>query len=144
MSTNLGKTWKQMEGRPEYPKETGFKLNRIWQLVEGHPSQKGTMYAGIDEAGIFVSHDKGSTWNEITSLTDYRKKGKWFPGNGGLCLHTILIDPQNKNRIWVGISAVGVFRTTDAGQSWTPCNKGLPNMNNTGSDDPNAMYCIHK
>jgi photosystem II stability/assembly factor-like uncharacterized protein len=143
VTTNRGKTWKQVEGRPEYPKETGWKLNRIWQIVPGHPSDKGAMFCGIDEAGLFVSRDKGKSWTELSSLTRDPSRAKWFPGNGGLCLHTILIDPKDKNRMWVGISAVGVFRTTDGGNSWTPCNKGLPNLA-TGSDEPNAMFCIHK
>ncbi|HEY7091059.1 MAG TPA: hypothetical protein VH518_23380 [Tepidisphaeraceae bacterium] len=143
VTTNMGKTWKQLEGRPEYPKETGWELKRIWQLVPGHASDNGSIFAGVDVAGLFVSRDKGKTWTELSALTRDPSRAKWFPGNGGLCLHTILIDPKDKNRIWVGISAVGVFRTTDGGQSWTPCNKGLPGLP-TGSDDPAAMYCIHK
>ena len=144
VTTNLGKTWKQMEGRPEYPKDSGWQLKKIWQLVPGHPSDNGTIYAGVDEAGLFVSRDKGKNWAEVSALTQDRSRAKWFPGNGGLCLHTILIDPKDKNRIWVGISAVGVFRTTDGGQTWVPRNDGLPKMMETGSDDPNAVYCIHK
>jgi photosystem II stability/assembly factor-like uncharacterized protein len=143
VSDNLGKTWQQMEGRPEYPKETGFKLNRIWQLVPESKTNRNTIYAGIDEAGLFVSRDRGSTWSEVTGLTRDPGRAKWFPGNGGLCLHTILIDPKNKDRIWVGISAVGVFRTTDGGKTWTSHNDNLPNLA-TGSDEPDSMHCVHK
>lgn len=144
VTTNLGKTWKQLEGRPEYPKETGFELKKIWQIVPGHASEKNTMYAGVDEAGLFVSRDKGKSWKELAGLTQHRSRKKWFPGAGGLCLHTILVDPNDKNRIWVGISAVGVFRSLDGGETWEAKNVGLPNMSDTGSDDPDAVYCIHK
>lgn len=143
VTSNKGKTWKQLEARPEYPKESGFKLNKIWQLVSGNPSEKNTIYAGVDEAGLFVTRDGAKSWSELSALTRDPSRAKWFPGNGGLCLHTILIDPNDKNRIVVGISAVGVFKTADGGQSWKNCNRDLPALP-TGSDDKSVICCVHK
>jgi photosystem II stability/assembly factor-like uncharacterized protein len=141
-SEDLGKTWHQIEKGPAYSAESGFKLNRIWQ-VEQHPAETKTVYAGVDEAGLFISRDGGDNWSEVDSLTKHPSRDKWQPGGGGLCLHTIVIDYSNPQRIWLGISAVGCFRTTDGGQSWTLCNNGLPNLA-TGSDDPSASHCVHK
>jgi photosystem II stability/assembly factor-like uncharacterized protein len=142
VSDDLGQTWQQFEARPQYPADTGWKLNRIWQITP-HPTERNTLFAGVEEAGLFVSRDRGQSWQEIEALTRQPGRDKWFPGNGGLCLHTILIDPKNPQRMWVGISAVGVFRTEDAGESWTNLNKGLPNLA-SGSDEPESMACIHK
>ena len=141
-SDDFGETWHQQEGRPEYPKETGWKLNKIWQLV-AHPSQRDTLYAGVDEAGLFVSRDRGNTWAEITSLTRRPDRAAWQPGGGGLCLHTVVVDPTRPERIWIGISAVGAFRTDDSGATWTNLNATLPNQA-TGSPDNTVAHCIHK
>jgi photosystem II stability/assembly factor-like uncharacterized protein len=133
----------QFEGRPQYPKEKRWELKKIWQLAPGHPSEPDTVWAGVDEAGLFVSRDRGQSWNEISSLTSDPGRAKWFPGNGGLCLHTILIDPKNKERMWVGISAVAAFRTDDGGGSWKNLNRDLPSLA-TGSDEPENLCCVHK
>lgn len=142
VSDDLGKTWGQLATRPEYPAETGWKLNRIWQIAP-HPTDPRTLFAGVEEAGLFVSRDRGESWSDLSSLTRQPGRAKWFPGNGGLCLHTILIDPKNPDRMWVGISAVGVFRTDDGGKSWRNQNKGLPTLP-TGSDEPDSAACVHK
>jgi hypothetical protein len=143
VSHDLGATWTQVEGSPRYTEESGSTLNRIWQIVPGHVSEPDTLYAGVDEAGLFASHDAGITWNEVTALTQHPTRPDWGPGNGGLCLHTILIDPSNPQRMWVGISAVGVFRTEDGGQSWKVRNDGLPQVV-TGLRNPEVGRCVHK
>jgi hypothetical protein len=143
VSEDVGATWTQVEGSPRYTEESGHTLNRIWQIVPGHPSEPSTLYAGVDEAGLFASHDGGTTWEEVTGLSQHPSRADWAPGNGGLCLHTILIDPNNPKRMWVGISAVGVFRTDDAGQSWKICNNGLPQAV-TGVRNPEVGRCVHK
>lgn len=143
VSDDMGETWTQVEGSPKYSAESGFKMNRIWQIVPGHESQPDTLYAGVDEAGLFESHDNGVTWEEVQSLTGHHTRPHWWPGNGGLCLHTIVVDPNNAGRIWIGISAVGVFRTEDGGQSWKTCNKGLPEVA-TDSDAAEVGRCVHK
>jgi photosystem II stability/assembly factor-like uncharacterized protein len=141
-SDDLGQSWRQIEKGPAYSPESGFKLNRIWQVCP-HPTEKDTVFAGVDEAGLFVSRDAGETWTEIDSLTKLPSRPKWFAGGGGLCLHTIVVDRTNPSRWWIGISAVGFYRTTDAGRTWTACNKGLGQLP-TGSNEEDAVHCIHK
>jgi photosystem II stability/assembly factor-like uncharacterized protein len=131
VSDDMGASWRQIEQGPEYSIESGFKLNRIWQLVSGA------------EAGLFVSHDRGTTWRELDGLTKHPTRPGWFPGAGGMCLHTIIIHPQNPKRIWVAMSAVGVFRTDDGGETWETCNRGLARVP-TGQPYPEVGYCIHK
>jgi photosystem II stability/assembly factor-like uncharacterized protein len=143
VSEDGGETWEQVEASPQYSAESGYKLNRIWQIVSGHPSQPNTLFAGVDEAGLFVSHDKGQTWSEIMGLTNHHTRSGWEPGNGGLCLHTILIDPNDAKRMWVAISAVGVFRSEDSGETWRVCNQGLPEVI-TGSAVSEVNRCVHK
>lgn len=143
VSDDLGETWTQVEASPKYAEESGHKLNRIWQIVPGHPAEPGKLYAGVDEAGLFASLDGGTTWEEVTGLSQHHTRDEWSPGNGGLCLHTILIDPTNPQRTWVGISAVGVFRTDDGGRTWKACNQGLPNLA-TGVRTEEVGRCVHK
>ncbi len=143
VSDDFGATWREIENGPRYSPESGFKLNRIWQLAPGHPSQPDTLYAGVDEAGLFVSHDRGETWQELDALTKHPTRPDWWAGGGGLCLHTILIHPHNPQRIWVGISAVGVFRSDDGGAAWQSKNKGLLD---THTEQPAGEVgsCVHK
>jgi photosystem II stability/assembly factor-like uncharacterized protein len=143
VSEDLGETWTQVEAGPRYTQESGHTLNRIWQIVPGHATEPATMYAGVDEAGLFASRDAGITWEEVTGLTQHPTREQWAPGNGGLCLHTILVDPTNPRRMWIGISAVGVFRTDDGGQSWKVCNLGLPQVP-TGVRNNDVGRCVHK
>jgi photosystem II stability/assembly factor-like uncharacterized protein len=143
VSADLGETWTQVEDGPRYSKESGFTLNRIWQITPGHPSEPNTLYAGVDEAGLFTSRDGGITWEEVSALTRHPTREEWGPGNGGLCLHTILPDPANPRRMWVGISAVGVFRTEDGGETWKVRNRGLPQVA-TGVRNQEVGRCVHK
>lgn len=141
ISEDRGETWTQVEKSPFYTKESGFTLNRIWQLVPG--AEEGTYFAGAEEAGLFVSRDHGSTWQELDGLTKHPTRPGWFPGAGGMCLHTILIDPRDARRMWVAMSAVGVFRTEDGGQTWHTRNEGLARVP-TGQPYEEVGYCIHK
>ena len=143
VSEDFGTSWTQVEASPSYSKESGFALKRIWQIVPGHSSEPDTLYAGVEEAGLFVSRDRGTSWQEVTGLTQHPTRPGWAPGNGGLCLHTILIDPHNPRRMWVAMSAVGVFRTDDGGDSWKVCNLGLPEVP-TGEPYPEIGRCVHK
>ena len=74
---------------------------------------------------MFRTTDGGQNWHELTGLRTHESAGKWAPGAGGLCLHTILIDPSNPKRMFIAISAAGAFRTEDEGKSWRPINRGL-------------------
>lgn len=124
-SDDLGETWEAVEKSPSYPEESGRELKQVWCVVPGRASEPETLYAGVDEAGLFVSHDGGDTWTEIEGLTRHETRENWFPGKGGMCLHTILPDPTDSERMWVAISAVGVFRTDDGGETWRLQNTGV-------------------
>jgi hypothetical protein len=143
VSYDFGETWTEIEEGPAYSEESGFSLNRIWQLVQGAPSQPDTLYAGVEEAGLFVSHDRGLTWKELSGLTSHPTRPGWFPGAGGMCLHTIIIDPNRPQRIWVAMSSVGVFRSEDGGETWQTRNVGLARVP-TGQPYEEIGYCIHK
>ncbi|WP_373231886.1 WD40/YVTN/BNR-like repeat-containing protein [Cohnella sp.] len=142
-SYDFGETWTQIEQGPSYSPESGFALNRIWQLVQGAPSQPDTLYAGVEEAGIFVSQDRGLSWRELSGLTSHPTRPSWFPGAGGMCLHTIIIDPNRPEKMWVAMSAVGVFRSDDGGETWQAKNAGLARVP-TGQPYEEVGYCIHK
>jgi hypothetical protein len=141
---DFGDTWESIERNPAYPQGSRFELKHIWQIVPGHDSEPGTWYAGVDDAGLFVSRDDAATWSELSGLTRHPTRPRWMPGFGGLCLHSILVDPTNPRRLWVGISAVGVFRSGDAGETWTLCNEGLHNVAPEFVTDPDMGRCVHK
>jgi len=120
-----------------------LKQERIWHIEPGRPSEPQVLYAGVAPAALFRSEDGGQTWNEVSSLTAHPTRTKWHPGAGGLCLHSIIIDPSDSARMFVGISAVGVFRTEDGGKNWDVANKGtraefLPEKY------PEYGQCVHK
>lgn len=142
-STDLGQQWEQIEHGPEYGDDSGAKLKRIWCIEPGHPSEPDSLWAGVDEAGLFRSEDGGNSWHEVTALREHPTREGWFPGLGGLCCHTICIDPTNPQRMWLGISAVGVFRTEDRGATWKVCNDGLPIVT-PAKDFRDIGSCIHR
>jgi hypothetical protein len=140
VSRDGGETFTQSEGSPRY-KDNKYAVNRIWQLAK-HPT-KTTLYAGVDEAGLFKSDDNGQTWQEVSGLTQHETRPLWAPGAGGLCLHTILFDPNNEARMWVAMSAVGVFRSDDGGQSWQVKTKGIGAII-TDEKPSEVGRCVHK
>ena len=120
-----------------------WEFKRVWHL-EPSLSDPDTVYAGVEDAAMFRTTDAGQNWQELTGLRTHESAGKWAPGAGGLCLHTILIDPNNLKRMFVAISAAGAFRTDDGGASWRPINRGLKSQ--TELPDPNAEvgHCVHR
>jgi hypothetical protein len=142
-SADWGKSWATAKQNPSFAPESGLKLERIWHIEPGRPSEPQVLYAGVAPAALFRSDDGGQTWNEVTSLTRHPSRPKWHPGAGGLCLHSIVVDPSSPDRMFVGISAVGVFRTEDGGKTWTVANQGtraefLPEKY------PEFGQCVHK
>ena len=123
-SRDLGKTW---QSSSEGPRFSGGDLTvkRVWHVEPGRADESGIVYAGVEPAALFKSEDGGDTWREIAGLTSHPTREKWQPGLGGLCLHSIVLDPSRHDRMWVGISAVGVFGTDDGGQSWRTMNQGI-------------------
>jgi hypothetical protein len=119
-------------------------LNAVWALEAAPLIGSDVVLAGIDPAALYRSEDRGETFHPIQSLLDHPERPYWLPGFGGLCLHTVLPDPHDANRIMVGISAAGVYRSDDGGKSWTRRNKGV----RMDAGPPNAPHfgpqCAHK
>src|SRR5258708_25774175 len=101
-----------------------WAFKRVWHL-EPSLTDPDTCYAGVEDAAIFKTTDAGKTWNELSGLRKHETGPQWQPGAGGMCLHTIVLDPSNPDRMHVAISAAGVFRTDDGGKTWAPKNNGL-------------------
>ncbi|MBN9556262.1 MAG: exo-alpha-sialidase [Alphaproteobacteria bacterium] len=137
------KSWKQLDAAPRYRPEDrgnpehhrivgaadfegvlkhgGRFVDQIWTLHWAH----GTLYAGVSEAGLFASRDRGESWQPVDGFNNQPSRDTWVPGAGGLGAHTILSDAKNPDRLWVGVSAAGFFRTDDGGKTWAPKNKGV-------------------
>jgi photosystem II stability/assembly factor-like uncharacterized protein len=118
-STDLGRTWTHSSEGLSY-KEGETPVKAVWSLAP----RNGQLYAGVEPAGLFVSEDEGQSWRQMSGLRDHPTREQWQPGGIGLVLHSIVPDDANHDRMWVGISAVGVFQTEDGGKSWTTRNKG--------------------
>jgi photosystem II stability/assembly factor-like uncharacterized protein len=118
-----------------------WEFKRVWHL-EPSLTDADTVYAGVEDAAIFRSTDGGENWQELSGLRGHGTGPNWQPGAGGMCLHTIILDPKNPQRMWIAISAAGAFRTDDAGKSWKPINRGLRSQY---IPDPNAEigHCVH-
>jgi photosystem II stability/assembly factor-like uncharacterized protein len=118
-----------------------WEFKRVWHL-EPSLTDAATVYAGVEDAALFRSTDGGESWCELSSLRGHGTGPNWQPGAGGMCLHTILLDPTNPDRIYIAISAAGAFRTDDGGQSWKPINKGLVSnfMPNPAAE---IGHCVH-
>jgi len=101
-----------------------WEFKRVWHF-EPSLTEPETVYAGIEDAALFRSTDGGESWHELSGLRGHGTGPKWQPGAGGMCLHTIILDPSNPGRMYIAISAAGAFRTDDAGQTWKPINTGL-------------------
>jgi photosystem II stability/assembly factor-like uncharacterized protein len=126
ISHDFGDTWVEpATQRVRFAEGRGFSVERIWVIKGDLRSQPETLYAGVDPATLFYSTDGGNSWAELHSLTEHPTRGQWMPGAGGLMVHSICFDPTNRQRMFVGISAAGVFRTDDGGKSWSPKNTGV-------------------
>ena len=118
-----------------------WEFKRVWHLEPSY-TDADTVFAGVEDAAIFKSVDGGKTWQELSGLRGHGTGPNWMPGAGGMCLHTIILDPANPKRIVIAISAAGAFRTDDGGATWKPINRGLISQY---IPDPNAEigHCVH-
>ena len=152
-SNDGGKTWEAAGNEFKYEGTPGthvwydgsphpWEFKRVWHL---EPSLKDPdmVYAGVEDAAFFKSTDGAKTWTEMPGLRTHESAGGWAPGAGGLCLHTILIDPSNNDRMFIAISSAGVFRTDDAGKTWRPANRGLKS-NTIPDQDAEVGHCVHR
>ena len=119
-----------------------WEFARVWHL-EPSLTDPDVLYAGVEDAALFRSTDAGQTWQELQGLRDHPSSSAWEPGAGGLCLHTVVLDPGDPERIFIAISAAGVFRTDDSGETWRPMNRGLHSKD---MPDPRAEvgHCVHR
>ena len=119
-----------------------WEFERVWHL-EPSLDDPDTVYAGVEDAGLFRSADGGQQWQELPGLRGHGSGPSWQPGAGGMCLHTIILDPAQPGRMFAAISAAGTFRSDDAGQTWRPINHGLQSE---GIPDPDAEvgHCVHR
>ena len=152
-SNDAGKTWEPVGNKFVYDGTPGthlwyddtphpWEFKRVWHL-EPSLTDSETVYAGVEDAALFRSTDGAQTWDELPGLRTHKSAPTWHPGAGGMGLHTIVFDPTNPQRIFIAISAAGVFRTDDGGRNWKPANRGLKSQY---IPDPNAEvgYCVHR
>jgi photosystem II stability/assembly factor-like uncharacterized protein len=143
-SDDFGKTWTAPDRQNvRFPAESGESLVQIWQITPASASEPDVVYCGVEPAALFRSRDGGESWSAVEGLLTHEHRKQWQPGGGGLCLHTIVVDPVNPQRMLVAISTGGVYRTEDGGRSWRPRNTGvraefLPNKH------PEFGQCVHK
>lgn len=132
------KSWKQIPDGPAYAEGDKSKLRQIWTLREN----RGVIYAGVQDAGIFRSRDGGKSWSGVPGLNEHESRDAWMPGAGGLCCHVILFSNSDPERIWCGISAVGVFRSDDGGTIWEPKNRGV-SWSLEDESHKEIGFCVH-
>jgi photosystem II stability/assembly factor-like uncharacterized protein len=151
-SNDGGKTWDAVDNKFVYEGEPGthqwydgslkpWEFKRVWHL-EPSLTDPDTVYAGVEDASLFRTTDAGQSWQELPGLRQHGTGPSWQPGAGGMCLHSIILDPSNPDRIYIAISAAGAFRTDDGGKTWQPINKGLHSLY---IPNPTAEvgHCVH-
>ncbi|MBB2941344.1 photosystem II stability/assembly factor-like uncharacterized protein [Actinoplanes lutulentus] len=152
-SDDGGKSWDQVDHDFVYQPPVGdhlwydgtsrpWEFKRIWH-IEPSRTDPDVVYAGAEDAALYKSTDGGQKWVELAGLRTHASAPKWQPGAGGMCLHTIILDPVNPDRIFVAISAAGAFRSDDGGVSWLPINKGLVS-DGIADQDAEVGHCVHR
>jgi hypothetical protein len=152
-SNDGGTTWEQVGADFAYDGVPGthqwydgtphpWEFARVWHL-EPALDDADTVYAGVEDAALFRSTDGGASWSELSGLRDHETGPHWQPGAGGMCLHTIVLDPSNKHRMYAAISAAGAFRSDDGGAHWKPINRGLRSAQIPDPDAP-VGHCVHR
>jgi photosystem II stability/assembly factor-like uncharacterized protein len=118
-------------------------VNACWYIEPGRPEEPETLYLGGDPALLFRSDDGGETWDPNRAILEHSTRDRWFPGAGGLCIHSIQLDPTDMQRMYVGITSAGTFRTEDGGTTWMPKNAGVA-ADFLPSPYPEVGQCVHK
>jgi serine/threonine protein kinase len=143
-SDDFGKSWTNPQQSPvRFPADTGLSLKNIWQITPGRADEPNVLYCGVEPAALFQTRDGGETWSLVRGLFDHPHRPRWVPGNGGLCLHTIVLDPADAKRMYIAISSGGVYRTNDGGESWTAQNRGIC-ASYMPNPYPEFGQCVHK
>ncbi|MGI0132294.1 MAG: WD40/YVTN/BNR-like repeat-containing protein [Thermoplasmata archaeon] len=152
-SSNWGKSWTELApplmpkraDRPPPegdPRELVRPVTNVWRIEPGPVDEPNTIFLGIDPASLFRSDDRGASWSPVSGINEHPTRAKWNPGAGGMCLHTILLDPTNPKRMYVGISAAGTFRSDDGGEHFRPVNQGV-SVSFMPEKRPEFGQCVH-
>ena len=152
-SNDGGQTWEPVGNKFVYDGVAGahqwydgtphpWEFKRVWHL-EPSLTDLDTVYAGVEDAAMFRTTDGGKSWQELNGLRGHGSGPKWAPGAGGMCLHTIVQDPTNPQRIFIAISAAGAFRTDDGGDTWRPINRGLVSVT-LPDQTAEVGHCVHR
>lgn len=152
-SIDGGRSWSPVDNHFAYEGEVGthqwydgtahpWTFKRVWHL-EPSIHDADTLFAGAEDAALFRSTDGGASWQELHGLRQHSTGGIWQPGAGGLCLHTVLLDPTRPQRMYVAISAAGAFRTDDGGESWSVITRGL-NSEYLPDSEAEVGHCVHR
>ena len=152
-SDDGGQTWAPVDNKFVYEGDPGthlwydgtphpWEFKRIWHL-EPSLTDVDTVYAGAEDAALFLTTDGGKSWKELPGLREHGSGKFWQPGAGGMCLHTIVLDPTDPKRIYIAISAAGAFRTDDGGQTWKPINRGLKS-DQIPNPEAEVGHCVHR
>ena len=143
-SDDFGRIWTNpLEASIRFPTESGASLRNIWQICLGRNDDPEKLYCGVEPAALFESGDGGESWSMVRGLYDHPHRPRWMPSNGGLVLHTVVPDPCNKERMYVAVSAGGVYRTEDGGSTWLARNNGVRVMF-LPEKYPEFGQCVHK
>ena len=137
-SDDLGATWRHSSEGMTYG-DDGPKIPTVWNVTPAH----GSIYAGVEPAGLFRSDDGGATWSHVAGLREHPSQPGWQPGAGGLICHTIVPHPSDAQKMWIAISAVGTFATEDGGTTWEARNRGVVDCNSP-DPHPETGQCVHK
>jgi hypothetical protein len=144
VSTSLGASWSEPDAAPvAFPPDTGASLVRVWQLAPGPATEPDVVYAGTQPSALFRSVDGGVSFELVRELWDHPHRPEWGEGFGGQAIHTVLPHPTDASRVLVAMSTGGVYRTADAGKSWSPGNSGIKAY---FMPDPWPEFgqCVHK
>jgi photosystem II stability/assembly factor-like uncharacterized protein len=143
-SDDFGLTWTSPERKNvKFPEESGLALANVWQIRPGREGDADHVYAGVEPACLFESRDAGETWAPVEGLMNHPDRPRWQPGGGGLCLHTIVTDAANDQRMGIAISTAGFYRTDDGGATWRPRNQGV-RAEFLPDKYPELGQCVHK
>ena len=137
-STDLGKSFKETESAPAFPKDDGRAVANIWSLEAG--ADKKELLCGVESASLFRSRDGGDSWEMVNGISNHEHARKWHPGAGGLCMHTIVRDG---NRVHLGISTGGHYLSEDGGNTFAAANKGV-GAGFVPDPYPEFGQCVHK
>jgi len=143
-SDDFGRNWTNPEeANVKFPEGTGAALQQIWQIRPGRDSEPDTLYCGVEPAALFVSRDAGGTWSLNEGLWNHPQRERWVPGGGGMCMHTILPDPADPQRMRIAVSTAGMYVTEDGGATWRPSNHGV-RADFLPDKHPEFGQCVHK